>query len=1052
MRTSILLVDDHPIFIKGLRSLLDDETDMMVVGEANDGQTALELIQKHTPDLVVMDISMPGLTGIQATKQIASNFPGIKVIALSIHSEKEFVEGMIQAGAAGYIIKETVVEELVKGIRTVIQGGAYISPSLTGILMSGFRESLSLDLDPPPKDIELTISKMIQPPVMDIHVDRPHLVEWLEKNRHLSVQAVIAPAGYGKSTLTSHWFSVLDWPKAWISLDREDNDLERFLLYLNHSITTLFPKAMATTRVMLATAVLPPIHRLAEAIDNDLNRIEQDFILVLDDFHFIKNKNINDLIAQLLRHPPQYLHLVLLSRSDPFLPVAQLRAKGQSAELRMNDLQFTRTETAEYLTRMTGKKPDKNEIDKWLYRTEGWITGLRLSALSKKQETDFNTIYHGLKGQSKYVMEYFFYEVFSSQPEKICDYLLQTAIVDRFCAPLCNALSGKTDSWEFISHVKNKNLFIITLDEDKQWFRYHHLFKNFLQNRLKRQRSHEQILELHKRAFEWFSNENLVDESIQHKLEVGDTLSAVRIIEANRQTCLDAGKWNTLKTWLAKLPHNLIQERPELLLTKAWIQFMSARLMDIKPMIKQVESLLVQESKKPHLLAEIAFFRGVIWYFQGKGDHSLECFSQAAQWINEKGFPSLQSEIECWGCLALHLKGQNETAIKQLNDQISGQDIQEEIRLSRLTFGLCFIHMLDGDWLAALHNGLQLEEICRSTRLVFAAAWAMYVQGNASFQMFDLETAYHRFRLVLKHRYMKNHRVAVDAMGGLAITCQFMGKPDEADEAIETAKDYAQWANIPELFEIVRSCQARLALLRGDLNSASNWQRGLHGTPAHPAMLFFLENPVLTECRVLIAIGSEKNLERAIEKISDLKQKFKSWNNTCQKIEITVLHALAVFYQGKGDAAVSILAETVTLAEKGGWVRPFVELGSPMKDMLNLLQEKKLAKGGIDLLLKALTDYESKVVRAKEESPDPGFSHSSLLITQSLVDPLTDRETEILELLGQHLYNKEIADKLFISSETVKTHLKNVYGKLDVPNRRLAVSKGIELGILRNGS
>lgn len=362
METSILLVDDHPVFLKGLRSLLEDEKDMTVIGEAGDGKTALDMIRRLSPQIVVMDITMPGLNGIETTEKIVSNFPGTKVIALSIHSEKEFVEGMLKAGATGYIVKESVPEELVKGIRVVINGEAYLSPSITGLIVSHLRRTLPRKQAS--KHIPIIETKLYRPILTKDHVHRQRLVSLLEKNRHLPLQNIIAPAGYGKTTLVSSWLKKTEWPNSWISLDKNDNDLHRFLSYLINAIQTLFPKSMKLSSRLLNSDRLPPIQVLADRLSTELDFIEQNFIVVLDDVHLIKEKKIHDLISELFRHPPEPFHLVIIGRSDPFLPIAKFRARRQLEEIRMNDLKFTQEETRIFLNQRTEKTIENKLVQK----------------------------------------------------------------------------------------------------------------------------------------------------------------------------------------------------------------------------------------------------------------------------------------------------------------------------------------------------------------------------------------------------------------------------------------------------------------------------------------------------------------------------------------------------------------------------------------------------------------------------------------------------------------------------------------------------------------
>ncbi len=575
MAATILLVDDHPIFRKGLRLLFEDEKDIKVIGEAGDGQMALDMIRQQSPDVVVMDITMPNLNGIEATRQIAAEFPETKVIALSIHSEKQFVEDMLKAGASGYILKESVPEDLVKGIRTVIAGQAYLSPSITSIVLSQYKEILDHGLSGQSNYTEILETKLYTPPLPDDHIHRQELIDRLVAGQTLPLTIISTPAGYGKSVLVSCWLHSCNLPSAWVSIDKSDNDLRQFLGYFLSAIKAIFPAALTKSMSLLDSGKLPPAQVLAGHLKNDLAMIEQDFILVLDDFHLINEKSVHDLLAEILRHPPNNFHLVLIGRKDPFLPISSLRARGQLVELRLQDLRFKVDETQQYLQGMFNEKIDDATAASWTKITEGWITGLRLAALSMHHMEDFDFLSDELQGDAQYVMEYLFNEVLAQQPPNIRECLLKISVVDRFCGDLCSVLCGvETESehfqngWEFVSLLIKENMFIIKLDRENNWFRFHHLFQQLLQNQLQRHIKALEITELHSRASTWFAENGFIEDAIRHAVAADDMDGAIRLVKENRQAMLNQDKWFVLEKWLSMFPETEVQQSPELLLAR----------------------------------------------------------------------------------------------------------------------------------------------------------------------------------------------------------------------------------------------------------------------------------------------------------------------------------------------------------------------------------------------------------------------------------------------------------------------------------------------------
>ncbi len=341
MPITILLVDDHQLFRKGLRLLLEEEADMRVVGEAGDGREAIERVRELSPDVVVMDISMPDLNGIEATQQILSDSPDTKVVALSIHAGKRYVRDMLSAGAAGYILKDSVPEEMINGIRKVMGNEVYLSSVITGVVVSellegGIAKRYSEAPDQWAADelADILRTKLHRPPVDQNHVRRPHLLERLDQHLSRPLTLVSAPAGYGKSSLISCWLESCDMPGAWVSLVENDNDLRTFTAYFIAAVETIFSGACRNTQALLDATVLPPMAAIATSLLNELELIEQPFILVLDDYHHIQDESVRELLSELLHHPPQAMHLVLIGRRDPALPISGLRAQVLGSDLR----------------------------------------------------------------------------------------------------------------------------------------------------------------------------------------------------------------------------------------------------------------------------------------------------------------------------------------------------------------------------------------------------------------------------------------------------------------------------------------------------------------------------------------------------------------------------------------------------------------------------------------------------------------------------------------------------------------------------------------------
>jgi len=478
MKHTVLLIDDHPMFREGLRHLLNKAEDLVVVGEAGDGQRGIELVLEKSPELVVMDINMPNLDGIEATRRVLSESPGTKVVTLSVHAGKRFVRDMIRAGASGYILKECVPEELIEGIRTVISGNVYLSKSISDLLVSDYRTILS----------------------------------------------EFPPAGYGKSVLAAQWMEVSRWPGAWVSLDETDNDMRAFLGYVVAAIQSVFPQGELEAKTLLEAGPSPFLKTVAARLLDDLETLPRRFILVLDDYHRIQATAVHDLVAELLKHPSSVMHLALLSRQAPPLPLTALRNREMLTEIDLADLRFTPDEARSFLERFLRAPVPPGTVRALEEKMEGWATGLHLAALSIKNEANKESFMDGLAERSSYVRDYLIQEVLSRVPPRFNRYLLRSSIPECFCASLCEALapSGpgpdrKGESGEdFMEHLMDARLFVAPVDAGGLWLRYHPLFREVLQSQLKRRTSPAKIAGLHLRAARWLGEHGFAREAARH--------------------------------------------------------------------------------------------------------------------------------------------------------------------------------------------------------------------------------------------------------------------------------------------------------------------------------------------------------------------------------------------------------------------------------------------------------------------------------------------------------------------------------------------------------
>jgi len=903
--------------------------------------------------------------------------------------------------------------------------------------------------------LPLIRTKFHQPPVPADHVRRPELLDLLEKDRQRPLVLVSAPAGYGKSTLVSCWLECCQRPSAWLSLDESDNDLRQFLSYFVAAVQNIFPEAVRDTIALINAPNLSSASVLSATLINDLERIEQEFIVVLDDIHCIQEKAIHDFFNMILRHPSRSMQIVMIGRRDPVLSIAFLRGKGLLTEVRMRDLRFRVDESLEFLQAAMVQQIEESVAVELAEKSEGWVTGLRLAVLAMRGQDDPGLKLLELKGSTRYVLQYLFSEVLDHQPPSIRQFLLNTSILNRFCASLCNALceAGETsadrdiEGEEFINWLQTNNLFLIPLDMKNRWFRYHYLFQQLLQHQLKRHYRPEEIAKLHSRASEWFEGKGLITESIKHALASGDVVRAAGIVERHRNDQFTEDRWYVVERWLAMLPVDIRRKQPGLLLSEAWIKTLQHQLARVPMLLDQAESQLLSQTVEPTVSAEIDFLRGYIAYFEGQPERCMQYLKNSVSLLANTKSPFL-GEAELILGLARCMVGQKDLAVRTLEAMIDEVEPSENYLLSRLIAGLAFIYQLWGDLYLTRGEAQRLHHVSKKHKMGLAEGWSCYFLAWTHLHAGELEAASLYFEQAVDLRYMLEPRAAVDALAGLVLTQQLMRLDEKVTESCRRLQEFALELQERNLLSVAQSCQARLSVLRGDVRSAVEWGLSVNESPVEAEVFSWLEAPSITQARVLIADGSRQSLLNATELLQSIRDLCEACQFRCQIIEVAVLQSIALDKLGRSDEALTALEEVITLAGPLGWIRPFIEAGPLMAGLLKRLHKQNVAVEYIEKILAACRDDEQFLVKRAAEQPmgSPPHPLRSSSFSQPMIEPLTQREIDVLELLFERLQNKEMAEKLFISNDTIKWHLKNIYQKLGVNNRRQAVERAKNLG------
>ncbi len=873
-------------------------------------------------------------------------------------------------------------------------------------------------------------TKLYKPQLSKNHLHRQHLIDWLNKWTERPLTLVSAPAGYGKSTLLSYWLKTSDIPNAWISLDSNDNDIKAFLPYLLEAVQSLFPDSLQNTKTLLYAPNLPPLKNLAYSLINELDQINQSFILVLDDYHFINDQSVHGIISELLQHPPLSLHLVLSSRFDPPFGLGRLRARRQMGEIRVQDLCFSSKETGKFLEQEFGKRFDDAVMNILEKKVEGWATGLRLTILSMQGRTDLEQIISHFPLENRYITDYLITEVISNLPRNIQDYLLSTSILDRFNASLCDSVcspgSGlfecKMGGTDFLKWLETSELFVVHLDDQGKWYRYHHLFQKFLLRRLKEKISQEDIYVLYLQASQWFADKALINEAIQYSLAGKDTVRAAKLVEQNKHIALNQDRWYLLEKWMKQLPDKVVQQRPKLLIAKAWVLKFQFKFSDIPPLLSKAGTLDSEYSKE-EIETEINLLNGLLLYWEGKGKSSMEVISHALGKLPETS-QGVRNDGLIYFAIASQMSGEGEAAAKIYQKKIKNISSEGTHKL-RMIGSLVFVYLLSGELIKADETNRQLMEISKRLNNKFITTWSYYLQGIIHYQWYNLEKGIHCFSKAVENEYLLSSNTSLDSYAGLILSYQASQQYEKASDAIVQMIAFAKTTNSFEYIHRAYSIKARLQLLQGHLEKALQWEAATDFSNDTGIMYFWLDVPRITQCRILTAHGSEASLCKAEEKLLEYLKFNRETHTTPQIIETLLLLTMVYKKQGKINEAMALLAQGVNLALPGKYLHAFISHLPEIADLLKKLSMQSADKNFIRRVLQAADAHKT-------------------------VDdnPLSCREIEVLSEISQGLTNKDVADKLYISPETVKKHTKNIYQKLGVNNRQHAVFKANNLRLL----
>ena len=884
-------------------------------------------------------------------------------------------------------------------------------------------------------------TKLFRPPLSEDHVHRSRLLEWLKQSKRYPLTVVSAPAGYGKSVLLSCFFEQCECHSAWLSLDKNDNDLGLFKNYFLAALQSAIPSFGDELTDLLEGTGVPPTPVFVQLLLDELDQLESDILVIIDDYGFINNDDIHEFITDLMRHPHPRLHLVLGTRYDPQLPLTEWRARDQLVEIRSIDLRFSLDETRTFLQRVIDVPLKEDTIISVHARTEGWITGLRLATLSFSHIETFRGQIDEISGSNMYVSDYLFSQVLTKLTAETQLFLFHSSILNRVSASLGQAVAMPDSSPEevqaLLQDLVAANVFTIPLDQSRQWFRYHHLFQDFLMTNLRENNSPEIVASLHRQASAWYAEHDYIEEALRHSFRANDVETALELVGENRHELIDQESYQRLTRWLKMFSQEVIEESPDLLLIQArFAQTTRLDIGELYQLTEMVEALLKRlhlEPQKAQLLAaeNEALRSAAFFYIAPDPQVSLTCCRNALDVLPQHWF-TMRSYCWMFGAVALQMTGDLNGAYEWIAQGRHEDQTARGGPFARNVAAEGFVSWVAGNLTGLQHVGELMIGITSKSGYWETRGWGNHFLASVHYHRNNLERALNHAQQTFNHRHY-HPSANVDSAFILTLIQQALGKPKEARAMLKIAMDFAVEMQSPSFTYLVQSFQAELAVMQGRGREYIQWAEQAYAQLQLAPMVYFYAPP-LTIPKVLLAAGTPAGRTMAADCLQHLHEYAESKYHTRVMIEVLALQALLHTANNDEEAALVALEESLGLAQPGGFIRLYVDLGPEMAELLRRLHNRKPFVEYTTSILKAFADASNSVSLSK--------------VDEQLIEPLTDREAEILDLLAKRYSNKEIAAELFILPTTVKRYAINLYQKLNVHNRRQAVEAARALGLI----
>jgi LuxR family maltose regulon positive regulatory protein len=882
-------------------------------------------------------------------------------------------------------------------------------------------------------EIPIRRRKLTAPRLGGHLVARPRLMERLDQSLGVPLTLVVGPAGFGKTTAVAQWLDGVTTPSAWLTLDEGDANPRRFVTHLVAALAGVLSLDPDHPLRLLHAPRAIPMADIGDTLADDLFDTIDDVVVVVDNAHMLASPGAMSFLSHFLALMPPAMHLVLISRTDPALPLARFRAQAQVNDLRAAELRFTDAETASLIALLAPHAATPTLVDLLQVQTEGWVTGLRLAAQALTPLRDPAQFMQAAPGRGQ-IMQFLVEEALAGESAEDQEFLLRLSIPERVAVPLASALTGSAvqEAQRYLDRLMQANLFLEPMADDEDWFQFHPLFRQLLRHQLALRYPPETIAGLHRRAGQWFSARGLIDDAVEQFLLAEDHVAAATLIEEHVSSILAREDWQAVAGWLRKLPEDLINSQPRLLLARGWVAHLSGRAAPLRGILAALHALVQGAGEWPFAdalesEADILSLATLLPIEQGP-DAALETIERALLHVPEDHRFALGLAHGYKG-MALQALGQERKALQYLNELAARQAEQIDAGTIRALLGLIFIHRQAANLRECSEVARQTLTLTERNGLAVTAGWAHLFLGWIAYEEDALDPAMAHFSAIVSDHVRTHLSCVREAIFGMALVSHAQGESEAADAVLQHLTDIIIGASALEHLPVVHGFAARLALLRTDVDRAAHWLETANVTIDSNTLHAF-EHALLTRARTLLALGSPTHLADAAADLERLRTRAEATHHRARLVEIWALLALVRQAQGDHDAAMQAITRSLTLTRGSTFLGTYRDVGPALQPLL-----WRAASDGISpSWLTPLIGPPGNVMTA---AAAPDMRALSLL---------TMRECDVLERLGRRLSYQEIADELFISPGTVKRHAGSIYSKLGVSNRREALMRAQALG------